>query len=131
MLLNTHTDTNMQLTINSFGHFSLIRLFPANSLTPVEIPHIIRFSRQVATLQTKLPTLKQAKKSKLFYFQQTCRRFSRSWFPPIAPYSYWYGYDQSLTRKWRCWNGFLCVSSIANRPYSVNSYNKLQLQINT
>ena len=58
MLLNTHTDTNMQLTINSFGHFSLTRFFPDTSLTfskiadisltAVKIPDI---SRQVVTLE--------------------------------------------------------------------------------
>jgi len=40
MLLNTCTDANMQLTINSFCHFSLTRFFPDTSLTFSKIADI-------------------------------------------------------------------------------------------
>jgi len=57
MLLNTHTNANMQLTINSFLQLFPEKLFyltftyfPDISLTAVKIPNISRFSRQVVTL---------------------------------------------------------------------------------
>jgi len=44
-------NTNIQLVMNSFGHFSLtVNIIPDISLTCFKFPDIFRFSRQVVTL---------------------------------------------------------------------------------
>ena len=62
VLLNISMNGNMQLTINSLGHFSLTRFFPDTSLTFSKIPDISltavkdfsRFSIQAVTLKEVL-----------------------------------------------------------------------------